>query len=195
MPRARCCPPDCPSNPTYRKVNPADAPIMILSLTSETMTRGQLYDAASSILAQKLSQIDGIGQVTIGGSSLPAVRVELITACPLQVRHRHGRRAQCHCRGQCEPAQRHGGGRRTALADLRQRPGQGGGRLSAADRRLPQRRRGASVGRRRSNGFGPGPAQRRIGQRQARRARHPEPAAGGEHHRDRGPGQGDPATC
>ncbi len=67
-----------PSNPTYRKVNPADAPIMILSLTSETMTRGQLYDAASSILAQKLSQVDGIGQVSVGGSSLPAVRVELI---------------------------------------------------------------------------------------------------------------------
>jgi len=67
-----------PSNPTYRKVNPADAPIMILSLTSDTMTRGQLYDAASSILAQKLSQVDGIGQVTVGGSSPPAVRVEMI---------------------------------------------------------------------------------------------------------------------
>ncbi len=66
-----------PSNPTYRKVNPADAPIMILSMTSETMTQGQLYDAASTILAQKLSQVKGIGQVTVGGSSLPAVRVEL----------------------------------------------------------------------------------------------------------------------
>jgi multidrug efflux pump len=66
-----------PSNPTYRKVNPADAPILILVLTSDTMTRGQLYDAASTILAQKLSQIKGIGQVHVGGSSLPAVRVEL----------------------------------------------------------------------------------------------------------------------
>jgi multidrug efflux pump len=66
-----------PSNPTYRKVNPADAPIMILALTSETMTRGQMYDAASTILAQKLSQVTGIGQVIVGGSSLPAVRVEL----------------------------------------------------------------------------------------------------------------------
>ena len=66
-----------PSNPTYRKVNPADAPIIILALTSDTMTRGQLYDAASTILAQKLSQIKGIGQVIVGGSSLPAVRVEL----------------------------------------------------------------------------------------------------------------------
>ena len=66
-----------PSNPTYRKVNPADAPIMILALTSATMTQGQMYDAASTILAQKLSQVSGVGQVTVGGSSLPAVRVEL----------------------------------------------------------------------------------------------------------------------
>ncbi|HUW50474.1 MAG TPA: multidrug efflux RND transporter permease subunit [Sulfuricella sp.] len=66
-----------PSNPTYRKVNPADAPIMILSLTSESLSRGQMYDAASTILAQKISQVKGIGQVTVGGSSLPAVRVEL----------------------------------------------------------------------------------------------------------------------
>lgn len=66
-----------PSNPSYRKVNPAEAPIMILALTSATMTRGQMYDAASTILAQKLAQIDGVGQVDVGGSSLPAVRVEL----------------------------------------------------------------------------------------------------------------------
>ena len=66
-----------PSNPSYRKVNPADAPIMILALTSDTMTQGQMYDAASTILAQKLSQVSGVGQVTVGGSSLPAVRVEL----------------------------------------------------------------------------------------------------------------------
>ncbi|KWR87398.1 efflux RND transporter permease subunit [Cupriavidus sp. IDO] len=70
-------PTSLPSNPTYRKVNPADAPIMIIGLTSPTMTRGQLYDAASTILAQKLSQVEGVGQVTIGGASLPAVRVEL----------------------------------------------------------------------------------------------------------------------
>ncbi|GAA7762436.1 MAG: acriflavin resistance protein [Burkholderiaceae bacterium] len=70
-------PTSLPNNPTYRKVNPADAPIMIIGLTSQTMSRGQLYDAASTILAQKLSQVEGVGQVTIGGSSLPAVRVEL----------------------------------------------------------------------------------------------------------------------
>ncbi|MGA2525964.1 MAG: multidrug efflux RND transporter permease subunit [Smithellaceae bacterium] len=70
-------PSNLPSEPTYRKVNPADAPILILALTSDTMTRGQLYDAASTILAQKLSQAKGVGQVIVGGSSLPAVRVEL----------------------------------------------------------------------------------------------------------------------
>jgi multidrug efflux pump len=66
-----------PSNPNYRKVNPADAPIMILSLTSDTLTRGQMYDAGSTILAQKISQLPGVGNVTVGGSALPAVRVEL----------------------------------------------------------------------------------------------------------------------
>ena len=65
------------TNPTYRKVNPADSPIMILSMTSSTLSRGQIFDAASSILQQKFSQIDGIGQVTLGGSALPAVRIEL----------------------------------------------------------------------------------------------------------------------
>jgi multidrug efflux pump len=65
------------TNPTYRKVNPADAPIMILSMTSDTRTRGQMYDLASTILQPALSQIDGIGQVTISGSALPGVRVEL----------------------------------------------------------------------------------------------------------------------
>jgi len=64
-------------NPTYRKVNPADAPILILGLTSMTLTRGQMYDAATNVLSQRLSQIDGIGQVIIGGAALPAVRVEL----------------------------------------------------------------------------------------------------------------------
>ena len=65
------------TNPTYRKVNPADAPILILSLTSDTRTRGQVYDAASTTLQPALSQIDGVGQVTIGGAAAPAVRVEL----------------------------------------------------------------------------------------------------------------------
>ena len=65
------------SQPTYRKVNPADAPVLILALTSGTLTRGQMYDAASTVLQQQLSQIDGVGQVIISGAALPAVRVEL----------------------------------------------------------------------------------------------------------------------
>jgi multidrug efflux pump len=70
-------PANLPSNPTYRKVNPADSPVLIMALTSPTYTKGQMYDAASTILAQKLSQVDGVGQVTVGGSSLPGVRVEV----------------------------------------------------------------------------------------------------------------------
>ncbi len=66
-----------PRNPSYRKANPADMPIMILSLTSETLSRGQLYDLASTVLAQKIAQAEGVGQVSVGGSSLPAVRVDL----------------------------------------------------------------------------------------------------------------------
>jgi multidrug efflux pump len=66
-----------PSNPTYKKVNPADSPIMILGLTSSIYDKGELYDAASTIMEQKLSQLPGVGQVAVGGSSLPAVRVEV----------------------------------------------------------------------------------------------------------------------
>jgi multidrug efflux pump len=65
------------TNPTYRKVNPADAPIMVLALTSETRTPGQIYDVASNIVQQQLSQVRGVGDVEVGGASLPAVRVEL----------------------------------------------------------------------------------------------------------------------
>ncbi|WP_027777315.1 efflux RND transporter permease subunit [Paraburkholderia caledonica] len=65
------------SNPTYHKVNPADAPIMILALTSKTLTAGQLYDSAATVLQQSLSQVDGVGEVDVSGSANPAVRVEL----------------------------------------------------------------------------------------------------------------------
>src|SRR5271168_4908948 len=70
-------PTDLPSNPTYRKVNPADAPILILGLTSDKLSPGQLYDAGSTVLEQKLSQIRGVGQVIVGGSSSPAVRIDV----------------------------------------------------------------------------------------------------------------------
>jgi len=69
-------PADLPSNPTYRKVDPADAPILILALTSDAMTQDQMYDAADSIMGQRLAQIEGVGQVFVGGSSQPAVRIE-----------------------------------------------------------------------------------------------------------------------
>jgi multidrug efflux pump len=70
-------PANLPSKPTYRKVNPADPPIMIMALTSDVKKPGEIYDAADSILQQKLSQIGGVGQVVVGGGALPAVRVEL----------------------------------------------------------------------------------------------------------------------
>ncbi len=70
-------PSNLPSNPSYRKVNPSDSPVMIIALTSDIYSKGQMYDTASTVLAQKISQVDGVGQVTVGGSSLPAVRVDL----------------------------------------------------------------------------------------------------------------------
>src|SRR3954466_14666455 len=75
-------PANLPSNPRYRKVNPADAPIMILALTSDTLQTPRVYDIADSVLAQKLSQVEGVGQVFVGGSAPPAVRIE---ANPLQL--------------------------------------------------------------------------------------------------------------
>ncbi|MEO7252604.1 MAG: multidrug efflux RND transporter permease subunit [Casimicrobium sp.] len=70
-------PSSLPGNPVYRKVNPADSPVMILSLTSQSLTRGQMYDSASTVLAQRISQIEGVGNVNVGGGALPAVRVAL----------------------------------------------------------------------------------------------------------------------
>jgi multidrug efflux pump len=70
-------PANLPNNPSYRKANPADAPIMIIALTSDTYSTGKMYDAASTILQQRVSQVEGVGQVNVGGGALPAVRVEL----------------------------------------------------------------------------------------------------------------------
>ncbi len=66
------------SNPTYRKINPADSPVIILALTSKSRTPGEIYDAVSNVVSQRISQVDGVGDVEIGGGSLPAVRVELL---------------------------------------------------------------------------------------------------------------------
>jgi multidrug efflux pump len=69
-------PANLPGNPTYRKVNPADSPVMILGLTSDKYAPAQMYDAASTVIEQKLSQISGVGQINLGGGALPAVRVD-----------------------------------------------------------------------------------------------------------------------
>src|SRR5271157_1678669 len=70
-------PTNLPSNPNYRKVNPADSPIFMIALTSDILSKGQMYDAASTIMAQKIAQVQGVGQVNVGGSALPGVRIEL----------------------------------------------------------------------------------------------------------------------
>jgi len=70
-------PTNLPNNPSYRKVNPADSPIFMIALTSDVLSKGQMYDAASTIMAQKLAQVQGVGQVGVGGSALPGIRVEL----------------------------------------------------------------------------------------------------------------------
>src|SRR5208337_2887732 len=70
-------PTNLPNNPTYRKVNPADSPIFMLALTSDVLSKAQMYDAASSIMAQKLAQVSGVGQVVVGGGALLGVRIEL----------------------------------------------------------------------------------------------------------------------
>ena len=98
-------PANLPSNPNYRKVNPADAPIFQIALTSPCAEQGQMYDAASTIMAQKLSQISGVGQVFTYGSALPGVRVELnpmalnkygigLEACARRLEHRQRERSQ-----------------------------------------------------------------------------------------------------
>src|SRR5256885_7440882 len=70
-------PANLPNNPNYRKVNPADAPVMILAITSDTYDRARMYDVASSVLQQRLAQVEGVGQVFVGGGALPAVRVDV----------------------------------------------------------------------------------------------------------------------
>ncbi len=109
-------PANLPSNPTYRKVNPADSPIMIVGLTSNVFSQGQMYDYASTIMAQRISQIQGVGQVAVGGSSSPAVRVEVESHAaeqlrPVALRHRIPAAAAEHRRGAGTDHQRCGDGR------------------------------------------------------------------------------------
>ena len=125
-----------PQNPSYRKANPADSPILILTLTSDVVPKPQIYDMADSILAQKISQIQGVGQVFVGGSSSPAVRVELN---PMELGNNGvGLEAvrTALAERQRQPAQGRIPGRGPSLADQRQRPDLQGQRLRADHRRL-----------------------------------------------------------
>ena len=178
------------SNPIYRKVNPADAPILIVSLTSNTLTRGQIYDAASTVLQQQLSQLSGVGQVIISGAALPAVRVELqpqalfkygigledVRAAlasanansPKGIVDLGSQRLQIYTNDQAS----HAADYRPLIVAYRN------GARGAPDRR--GRRRGQRAG----------PAQSRPGQRQARRAGDRVQAARRQRHRDGGRDQG-----
>ena len=167
------------SNPTYRKANPAAAPVIILALTSKTKTPGQIYDAVSNIISQRLSQVDGVGDVEIGGGSLPAVRIELLPFALNQLRHQHRGRARRDPGEQREPAQGHRAGRRPAPADLHPDAGAARERLRADGGRLAQRRRGAPAGR------GPG-RRRRRGHAHAR----PLQRRAGDHRADHAPALG-----
>ena len=132
-------PTNLPTNPTYRKINPADAPILILTLTSKTKTRAQMYDYASNIFQQRLSQLDGIGQVVIGGGALPGVRVEInphaLSKYGIGLEDVRAALASANAnspKGAIEDDRRH-------LPNLYQRSSDACRRLYAADHRLSQR--------------------------------------------------------
>ena len=182
------------SNPTYHKVNPADAPILILALTSKTLTAGQLYDSAATVLQQSLSQVDGVGEVDVSGSANPAVRVELE---PNALSH-YGigledvRAALASANANSPKGSIEFG--TEPRADLHQRPGQQGVAIQGSGHRLSQRRGGEALRRGRGGRFGRRSAQPRPLQRQAFGAGDSVPPAGREHHRHDRPRDGDAAA-
>src|SRR5712664_1727113 len=127
-------PPDLPGQPGHRKVNPADSPIMLLALSSENIPPAQIYDAADSILAQKLAQIEGVGQVFTWGR---ARRSEPLPA--QQLRNQFGNSSQIAPNCECESCQRHSLGFPAKLDGRRYRPAFQGLRVPAADRRWTRR--------------------------------------------------------
>ena len=137
-------PSDLPSNPWYYKVNPADSPILILAMTSDELTQDQIYDAADSVISQKLSQVPGVGQVFIGGSSPPAVRIEanptLLNKLGLGLARN---RESCCCSGKHEPGKRQYRECRQAMVNYRQRPTQECEAISAHHNRVSRRRAGS----------------------------------------------------
>ena len=151
-----------PGMPSYRKINPSQAPIMILALTSDTKTIAEMYDLASTVLAQKVAQVTGVGDVTVGGGSLPAVRVELQPNALTQygISLDEVRRVDC----QRQPASPEGLGRRgpALVADQGQRPAVARRRVQAAHRRAAQRRVGPPVRCRQRLRRRPGPVQHRA---------------------------------
>ena len=185
--RPRSLPANLPSNPTYRKVNPADAPIMILALTSDIYDPGRMYDAASTILQQKLSQIDGVGQVTVGGGSLPAVRVDVNPTLLNKLRARPGGCAHRAERRECQQAQGQIADDDHVL-DISTND-----QLLKADDYKPlivAYQNGAAVrlvGCRQRTGFGRRHPRARLVEWQAGRHDHHLPPAGRQYHRDRRP--------
>ncbi len=174
-----------PNNPTYRKVNPADAPIMVLTLTSDTLTQGQMYDAAATVVAQKLSQVRGVGQVTVSGSSLPAVRVELnptaLNAYGIGLTDVRNALAAANAnrpKGLVESGERqwwiYANDQARTAAEYR-----------PLDRRLAERRPGAARRRRRRGGLGAGRAQLRVAGRPAGGAAPDLQGTERQHPRDR----------
>ncbi len=179
-------PANLPANPTYRKVNPADAPIMVIGLTSDIYDRGKLYDEASTIIQQKLSQIQGVGQVTTGGGALPSVRVDVnptqlnsygLTLANVQsmlsLQNAH------QARGQLSDG--------IVTADIITNDQiRYADEYKPLDRRLPQRRRRPPLRCRQRDGLGAEHPCRRLSQRQARHSYHHLPPARRQHHPDRG---------
>ena len=188
-------PADLPSNPTYRKINPADAPVMILIMTSDAMTQDQMYDVADSIMGQKLAQVEGVGQVFVWGSSQPAVRIEANPNLLNKLEHRAGER--CEPRSHAENvniAKGLAGDGSQSWMVRSQRPTQEGGGLQADHRRLPQWIAGPVERCGRCSGFLLQHQQRGKLQRQAQRADRHLPPARREHDRHRRPRVGDAAV-
>ena len=194
-PRAKCrrrstpsrslLPSALPGMPSYRKINPSQAPIMILALTSDTATTSQLYDLASTVLAQKVRQVTGVGDVTVGGGSLPAVRVELDPRALTQygisledVRRTIQQANILRPKGSVEEGDRYwqiqASDQLTQAADY----------APLLDH-LSQRRARAADGRRQGHRRRRGSLQHRLLQQQAGGAADRQPPAGREHHQDR----------
>ena len=130
-------PADLPAPPVYAKVNPADAPVLTLAITSDTLPLTEVQNLVNTRLAQKISQVSGVGLVTLSGGQRPAVRIQADTQALAVVRHRPRHAAHRHHRGQRQ--QRQGQLRRpdALVHDQRERPAADGRRLPEPDRRLP----------------------------------------------------------